>query len=176
METIDNTYYYKGNPYRIFAQSKVKIDGIWIDCIIYQCLYLNPDGDLWVRNKEEFFNLFTTEMETTNIEVDRSSTQDNIKKVYISGKITGLSVEEITSKFHNAEVTLSALGVECINPFTAVPYVKGKTWEEYMVDDFRLLLQCDTIYLLDNWQDSKGAKVELAVAKELGLNILYERH
>lgn len=61
METIDNTYYYKGNPYRIFAQSKVKIDGIWIDCIIYQCLYLNPDGDLWVRNKEEFFNLFTTE-------------------------------------------------------------------------------------------------------------------
>ena len=55
METI---YTYKNKLYRIFAESKVKIEGVWVDCIIYQTLYSNEDGWIWVRNKEEFFELF----------------------------------------------------------------------------------------------------------------------
>ena len=53
-------YYFKGNPYRIFSETKVKIDGIWIDAIIYQALYVNKDGIFWVRTKKEFFELFKT--------------------------------------------------------------------------------------------------------------------
>jgi hypothetical protein len=51
-------YEYKGKPYRIFAETKTKINGIWVDSIIYQTLYNNPDGWIWVRTKEEFFSLF----------------------------------------------------------------------------------------------------------------------
>ena len=55
---MDKIYQYKGNKYRIFAESKMKVDGIWQDCIIYQSLYYNEDGWIWVRNRDEFFKLF----------------------------------------------------------------------------------------------------------------------
>ena len=55
---MDKIYQYKGNKYRIFAESKMKIDGIWQDCIIYQSLYYNEDGWIWVRSRDEFFKLF----------------------------------------------------------------------------------------------------------------------
>lgn len=55
---MDQIYEYKGNKYRIFAESEMKIDGKWQDCIIYQTLYYNEDGWIWVRSKQEFFELF----------------------------------------------------------------------------------------------------------------------
>jgi len=55
---MNKIYQYKGNKYRIFAESKMKIDGIWQDCIIYQSLYYNEDGWIWVRSRDEFFKLF----------------------------------------------------------------------------------------------------------------------
>ncbi len=54
----DKIYTYKGKKYRIFAESKMKINDKWKDCIIYQTLYFNQDGWIWVRTKEEFFKLF----------------------------------------------------------------------------------------------------------------------
>ena len=52
---MNDIYEYKGNQYRIFAESKMKVDGVWIKCIIYQTLYYNEDGWIWVRNSDEFF-------------------------------------------------------------------------------------------------------------------------
>jgi hypothetical protein len=54
----EKVYEYKGKLYKIFAETKVKINGVWVDSIIYQTLYNNPDGWIWVRTKEEFFSLF----------------------------------------------------------------------------------------------------------------------
>lgn len=51
-------YIYKNKIYCIFKETKMKIDGNWVDCVIYQTLYNNPDGEFWVRSKEEFFKLF----------------------------------------------------------------------------------------------------------------------
>lgn len=49
---------YKGKTYCIFQETKVKIEGKWVDCVIYQTLYDNPDGEFWVRTKDEFHSLF----------------------------------------------------------------------------------------------------------------------
>jgi hypothetical protein len=54
----EGVYEYKGKLYRIFAETRVKINGVWVDSIIYQTLYNNPDGWIWVRTREEFFSLF----------------------------------------------------------------------------------------------------------------------
>lgn len=51
-------YKYKNKTYVIFQETKMKIDDKWINCVIYQTLYDNPDGIYWVRNSEEFFKLF----------------------------------------------------------------------------------------------------------------------
>lgn len=52
-------YKYKERPYKIIHESKIKIGGTWIDVVVYECLYENKDGMVWVREKEEFFKLFT---------------------------------------------------------------------------------------------------------------------
>lgn len=59
-EINDMTYYFKDKPYKIFMETKIKIGEDWIDGIIYQCLYDNPDGIFWIRTKEDFFLKFKT--------------------------------------------------------------------------------------------------------------------
>ena len=41
-----------------------------------------------------------------------------------------------------------------------------------MIDDLRLLFDCEAIYLIDNWQMSKGARIEYYIAKKLGMSII----
>ena len=41
--------------------------------------------------------------------------------------------------------------------------------------DIGLLLDCDYIYMLQDWELSKGAKLELDVASSCGIKVLFER-
>lgn len=55
------------------------------------------------------------------------------------------------------------------------PTVEHKEdWNYYMAQDIPELLMCDTIFMCDDWEKSKGCKVELAIAKELNYEIIYE--
>ena len=60
------TFYYKGKPYFIKLKSKLKLEGKWVDCIIYTCLYHNEAGMDWVRTAEDFYSKFK-EYENTKI-------------------------------------------------------------------------------------------------------------
>lgn len=51
-------YTYKNKPYQILRETKIKLEGVWVDCVIYKTLYHNPDGDTWVRTSYEFYKLF----------------------------------------------------------------------------------------------------------------------
>lgn len=92
-------------------------------------------------------------------------------KIYISGKITGLQKDEYLENFKQAQVYLESLGHQVINPCEL--NTEGcECWEDFMICDIKELFKCKAIYMLDNWKDSKGARVERAIAKELGLCIL----
>ena len=52
--------------------------------------------------------------------------------------------------------------------------VEGLTWEDYIKVDLAMLEICDAIYMLKDWVDSKGAKIEFDHADALGKTILYE--
>ena len=43
-----------------------------------------------------------------------------------------------------------------------------------MRDDISALMKCDAIYMLNDWGQSRGARIEYVIAKELGLEIIYE--
>jgi hypothetical protein len=74
---------------------------------------------------------------------------------------------------------LRALGHEVINPAeTNGPTIEEALkdvvdnpmeWEDYMRLDLRSITQVDALCLLPGWQFSKGARLEIAVAKELNL-------
>lgn len=95
------------------------------------------------------------------------------RKVYISGKISGMLYTDAYEKFEAAEKKLIELGYSVVNPMK-IEHDHDKTWEAYMKNDIKAMCDCDTIYMLDNWRESKGANIELKLAIELGLNVFQE--
>lgn len=98
------------------------------------------------------------------------------KKIYISGKISGLDTNIAVRHFEVAETELNNKYPDAIivNPFK-IEHNHDLTWESYMRNDLIAMLACDTIYMLKNWPDSKGAVIELDLAQKLKFNILFEQ-
>ncbi|MDU5010669.1 MAG: DUF4406 domain-containing protein [Clostridium botulinum] len=90
-------------------------------------------------------------------------------KIYIAGKINGL--KDYKKNFDKAETKLKEGGYICMNP-SILP--EGFPYEAYMPICTSMIDQCDSIYMLNNWEDSRGAKAELEYAKVTGKKILYQ--
>jgi hypothetical protein len=93
------------------------------------------------------------------------------KKVYISGKITGIETEAETL-FQKAEDQLVKLGFEPVNPMK-LNHQHDLSWHSYMKEDIKALCDCDAICMLKNWKDSKGAIIEHMLAIQLGIEPIY---
>jgi hypothetical protein len=95
-------------------------------------------------------------------------------KIYISGKITGLPLFEAATKFAQAEHTLRRRGFNPVNPLTLDhSHNPHADYNTYMKTDIKAMLDCDSIYMLPCWQDSKGAKIELQLAIQLNYSIIW---
>lgn len=96
-------------------------------------------------------------------------------KVYVSGKITGLTFDAVKSKFTAAVHELQALGHEAVNPLeNGVTY--HEPYEMNMKADIGMLLQCDAIYMLSDWEYSRSATLEKSIAEATGLAVLYQKN
>lgn len=94
-------------------------------------------------------------------------------KIYISGKISGIE-EQAIELFSNAEKYLQEKGFETINPMT-LNHEHDKSWHSYMKEDVKAMCDCDEIFMLSNWMDSKGATLEHLIATYLGLKVIYQK-
>ena len=90
-------------------------------------------------------------------------------KIYIAGKITGY--DGYKEHFKAAEKHLQGLGHVVMNP-AVLP--AGFEWDEYMHVCFAMIDVCDAVYMLNNWGESKGARMEYDRAKWLVMKIMYE--
>lgn len=93
-------------------------------------------------------------------------------KVYISGPMSGLPENNFPA-FHAAARTLRAAGYEVVNP-AEICAEPGKPWDYYMRADLAELLKCDAIYLLKGWLGSRGARLELHIAIDLGMRVFFD--
>lgn len=97
------------------------------------------------------------------------------KRVYISGGIAHYDLCERKEAFGHAEEVLRAEGYDVVNPLrNGLP--ENAHWKVHMRRDISLLLDCDCIYMLKEWELSKGAKLELDVASSCGIKVLFETH
>ncbi len=82
-------------------------------------------------------------------------------------------MNERKEAFSRAEEKLMAQGYDPVNPFrNGLP--DEAHWRAHMRADIALLLACDYIYMLKDWELSKGAKLELDVASSCGIKVLFE--
>jgi hypothetical protein len=102
-------------------------------------------------------------------------------KIYIAGPMSGIEDWNFPA-FFEAEEQLKELGHETLNPATndgasletAIQNAisardSGATWSSYMRRDLSNLVLSDSLCLLPGWQSSKGASLEVYVAKALGI-------
>lgn len=94
-------------------------------------------------------------------------------RIYISGKISGLPLDDVKVRFADAKAFLDEIGFDAVNPLEkGLP--DDAPWEQHMVKDIELLLSCDAIYMMDNWMDSTGAGIEYDIAMRTGKDIWFE--
>lgn len=96
-----------------------------------------------------------------------------VNKIYISGKITqDTNFEEKFKKWENyIEENYDQYTV--VNPAEVV-LPELCDWEDYMCICLHLLNQCNAIFMLPDWKDSKGACVEHETAIKMNIPIFYE--
>ena len=93
------------------------------------------------------------------------------KRVYISGPMTGRP-QYNRPAFFAMEKRLKALGFSVLNP---AGWPEQPTYEDYLRVDLAMLSRyADAIMLLDGWEHSRGARAEAAMARGLGLPVLFE--
>jgi len=102
-------------------------------------------------------------------------------KIYISGPMTGIP-EHNYPAFNKAARELRKVGYEVVNPAE----LDGETeipWEDCLRRDLHEIVGClkskngcKGIATLSGWKDSKGATLEVFVAKELRLPVYPVEH
>lgn len=97
-------------------------------------------------------------------------------RIYLSGKITGLTKEQYTRNFKRAEQHYSSAGFEVVNPVTIGEQIlkddPKATYEDFMKQDLEALRTCTHIALIEGWEESPGALREKKEAEKLGLEIM----
>ena len=87
-------------------------------------------------------------------------------RIYIAGPMTGLSDFNYPA-FFAAERALQAIGHSPINPARKAGRDGCNTWLDFMRAALHDLADSDGVALLDGWQNSRGAAIELRTADSL---------
>jgi hypothetical protein len=103
----------------------------------------------------------------TNIAAHLAKNTEEMPVIYIAGRVTGLPPNEAYTKFRAKQLELEEMGFYVLNPMEHVP--DGETWGNAMRICVVLLAAAGSVWLLDNWKDSPGAKLEHALALKLGI-------
>ena len=100
-------------------------------------------------------------------------------KIYISGPVTSIGLDEARRRFGKAEADLQKQGYRTCNPLKMRLCVWLALHGCYRLCLWLQLLwmsaTCQCIYLLDGWHTSDGARAERAVARVMGITALYEQ-
>lgn len=91
-------------------------------------------------------------------------------RVYISGPVSGIA-DLNRPAFDAATAHIRAEGLEPVNPLDLVPYRPELTWLDYMRSDVAALMACDEVRVLPGWELSRGARIEVGLALDLGIPV-----
>jgi hypothetical protein len=105
-----------------------------------------------------------------------------VNKIYISGPITNAGPDANKQKFKDMVLKIHHMQVgfpvspraHRIPPWLKLPQDQEEIWIYMMKLALIDLMDCNSMVLLDGWEDSKGCKAEVEIAKMLRMPIFNE--
>lgn len=96
------------------------------------------------------------------------------KKIFISGAIT--NDPDYKTKFAEAEKHLLEQGYVVVNPakLSEIMNPDEFKWEDYIKVTITMLSTCDSIYMLQGWRESQGAREEELYAWVHNLEVIQQ--
>lgn len=91
-------------------------------------------------------------------------------RFYIAGPMTGVKDLNFPA-FHAAAKALRDAGYDVVNP-AEVNADPTMPWAECMKRDIAQLVACDAVVVLPGHETSRGARLEVHIAKALGMVVL----
>ena len=94
--------------------------------------------------------------------------------VYLAGPMTGYPEFNFPA-FKTAARDIDEMGVSAVycTAFGIPPAPEeARPWSDYLRDALRLMLSCNAVVVLPGWRESKGARLEVHVALELGMPVV----
>lgn len=95
-------------------------------------------------------------------------------KLYVSGPMTG-HPEHNFPAFRAAAAQLRAAGYAVLDP-SDKGIIPGFEWEDYLRLDIKQMLDCDGVATLPGWIYSRGASLEVHVARALSMKAFPVEH
>jgi len=92
-------------------------------------------------------------------------------RVYIAGPTTGLPEFNFPA-FNAIAEEMRVAGWHVENP-AEHGHVEGAEWADYLRYDIGRLATCEAIMLLPGWSNSRGAWLEVSIAKDLGMVFMF---
>ena len=101
-----------------------------------------------------------------------------MKVIYVAGKYRGETEREVFDNIISARSAALKLwdeGWAVVCPHTNSILMGSRLGDaQFIKGDLEIIRRCDAIYMLLNWQLSQGARLELAEAERLSLDVIYE--
>jgi hypothetical protein len=85
-------------------------------------------------------------------------------KIYISLPISGLNVSRCRNRALRCKLYIERLGHEAITPFDVCPD-SNRSYAYFMGRDIEALMNCDAIFLMSGWSESRGCQLEWRCAE-----------
>lgn len=97
------------------------------------------------------------------------------KKIYISGPISEMP-DGNRAEFARVEAKLKSFGFDVVNPHNLFEAVEtnGFKWRDFMNECLKALTGCDEVVTLAGWDMSRGAKLEVHIARALDMEVIPE--
>ncbi len=103
--------------------------------------------------------------------VEEFKATQGMNKLYLSGPMTGIPNYN-HELFDRVAAEFRHVGFDVCSPAEFFDGDITRERHEYMREAFKYLLEADTVVILPGWEGSKGARLEIMVAQELGLNLV----
>lgn len=99
-----------------------------------------------------------------------------MKRVYLSGPMKGYENSNFPA-FHATAAALRARGLEVVNPaeinVTGAGPDQPEFYNQCLRADLKAMMDCQAIALMQGWERSNGANLELHVAHRVGMEVLF---